>query len=397
MKIINVNQSSRVVGGSDIYWKSLTELLRSNGNEVFEFHPSVESDAVFPKELDFNNPKLLDFFKYCYNYEAEKKLNKFVEMHNPQLAHLHIYYGKLTASILKPFQQRDIPVVQTLHEYKIVCPTYKMYRDNKVCYACSNNNFYKAALYKCNRNSIPRSILTSLESYVSLIKGSQSMIQQYISVSDYQRNELIKMGIDGNKVKTVHNFIEDSLFFPEYNDGEYFLYFGRVEKEKGIDVIIDTAERTKKHGAKFLVVGDGNYLKEALSIVNTRNIDNIKFHGPTSRNNISTLINKSIAVLAPSLWSETFGLVLLEAFACSKPVIASDIGGMTEIITDGTDGFLVSPGSVDELVDKVIFLSSNVKVAKEMGASGLIKQKTLFSKKAHYEKIKSIYRELLGE
>lgn len=400
MNILNVNQSSVIRGGSDIYWQSLSGLLKENNHVVHDYY-SIENeldkkDFIYPKAVDFENPNLISILKYCYNIDARKKIESFIFDKKINVAHLHIYYGKLTASILEPLRMANIPIVQTLHEYKLVCPTYKLYRNGSVCHECRDNKFYNALVNKCNRNSFSRSLLSTVESYVSLLCGSQSKIDHFITVSDYQRNEILKMGFDPHNITTIHNFINDSGFEPSHKNPEYILYFGRIEKEKGIDVIIDAAKILCNKNIKFILAGEGSYLNAASSIVSELGLSNVEFLGYKNKNEIVKLINGSFAVIAPSLWYETFGLVLLEAFSCAKPVIASNIGGMTEIIHDGVDGFLITPGSAEELADKVEFIISNFRQAQQMGEAGYKKQKSVFSKQAHFKKLMNVYSQVRG-
>lgn len=397
MDVININQSSVIRGGSDIYFLALSELLKSNGNNVYEFYANEgKENENLPNAIDFNNPNILDLFYYCYNPIAKNKISSFIENKKIDLAHLHIYYGKLSSSILSPLKSKGIPIVQTLHEYKLICPTYKLYRDGCVCHDCKNNKFYKALTNKCNRGNIARSLLSTAESYVSLFCGSQSKIDHFITVSDYQKSEIVKMGFPSNNITTIHNFIDDTGFTPDYRSPEYILYFGRIEKEKGIDVILDAAKLLHYKNIKFILAGDGGYLADAIAKLKVMGLSNVEFVGRKSKSEIIKLINGSFTVIAPSLWYETFGLVLLEAFSCAKPVIASNIGGMTEIIHDGVDGFLITPGSAEELADKIEFIVSNSCQAQRMGEAGYKKQKSVFSKQAHFKKLMNVYSQVRG-
>ncbi len=400
MQVVNINQSSAVNGGSDAYWKSLSNLLRKNGHTVEEYYSlgsdcASESDArVYPRNIDLAHPELSDVFKFFYNTEAANKLKKFVHNKDIDLAHLHIYYGKLTSSILGVLRQEGIPIVQTLHEYKIVCPVYTMFRDDKVCYECAGNRFFNGLLNRCNKGSLARSLASLVESYISVLFGSQTKIDRYITVSDFQRQLISDMGFDTSKMTTIHNFIEDSNFDPVDATAEYFLYFGRIEKIKGIDVIIQVARRLPN--INFILAGDGAYLVEAKSKAKELKLENVTFVGRKSKAELSGLISKSFAVLVPSVWAETFGLVILEAFACARPVIVSRIGGMSEVVRDGIDGFLVEAGSVSALEEKVKYLYSRPSVSLEMGRRGLEQQQTVFSKEEHYRKVSSLYQSVLG-
>lgn len=399
MNILLLNQSNKLVGGSDIYFRDLGDLLRKKGHTVYEFYSTSNVDCLdtYPLSVNFDSPSVKDIVKYCYNKEAKDKLNSFIENKKIDVAHLNIYYGKLTSSILNVLVKNKIKIVQTLHEYKLVCPTYKMSCNGKVCEACKGNKFYNAVLKKCNRGSFIRSVISSVESYISLMLGSQSKIDKFICVSDFQKNKIIDMGIDDGKLTTVHNF------FPSYkmnrnvipNEGEFFLYLGRIEVEKGIVVFMEMAKR--RPDLNFVVAGDGSYLSKALEKKENENIENINFVGKIDSNSVGEYLKKSIALVVPSLWMETFGLVILEAFNYSKPVIASRQGGMTEIVIDKDNGFLCDIGNVDSFLSAIDYLDKNKDASKIMGERGYHRMLNHFSEDYFYEKTVKIYEEVCYE
>ena len=399
MKILNCSQRYHVKGGSDKYFFDISELLRSAGNLVVPFCASsaenlpTSYDKYFPVDVDFNNPSVNDIVKYVYNSDANNKLNILLNEIEIDIAHLHIYYGKLSSSILSVLKKRQIPIIQTLHEYKLVCPVYTMISHGAPCYSCRSNAFYMSLIKKCNRGQVSRSLLSMIESYASVIMGSQSDINCFIAVSDFQKKEIIKMGVDENKIHTVHNFVDSKQYKMELNNEGYFLYFGRVEKIKGIDVLLQAFEQLRD--IQLLVVGDGSYLESAIEYCREHKILNIEFVGHVSHEKVKKYIEGAIAVIAPSIWYETFGLTLVESMSTGKPVIASDIGGMQEIVSHGSDGYLVEPGNVAELIDKVRYLSTSPHVVCDMGRNARVKVEQNFSPTEHLEKLKLIYSKYL--
>jgi len=390
MKVLNVSQSFEVRGGSDVYFHLLTDLLRENGVLVEEF-ASSNNDDQFPKEIDFENSGISDVFGYIYNFEAKRKIDKYVKGKKFDIAHLHIYYGMLTSSILQPLKNNSIPIIQTLHEYKL-------YDGNNICFTCKNNNFYKSLTKNCNRNSFARTALSAVESYVSLSFGSQSLIDHYITVSDFQKKQIVDMGFDANKMTTVHNFVEVNNKFINNKIGDYVLYFGRLEKEKGIQVLLDCFKNLSS-SVKLVIVGDGSYRDEVIMQIETSKTLqlNTKYLGFKQRNEVNIIIQNAKFIVVPSIWYETFGLTVIEAMSFSKPVIGSNLGGITEIIDDGIDGYLVEANNSNLLTEKIIRLWDDNSLVKTMGENALLKVKERFSKEAHLNKIKDVYEKVLNK
>lgn len=392
--VLNISQKDIISGGSDIYWRSLGQLLEINGHQVKYFSCSNSTPSL-PSLIDFEKPGVKQILKHIYNPEAKKKILPYVE--NIDIAHLHIYYGMLTSSILTPLKKQDIPMVQTLHEYKLVCPIYTMERNGKICFDCKNNNFYNATKNKCKKNSLPRSVLSSIESYVSLSLGSQELIQKFITVSDFQKNMIVKMGFPEGKLETVHNFIDHTEYTPTPFIGEFLLYFGRIEKVKGIETLLRAIKlASKKSNVKLVMAGTGSYLPSAIKLAEELEIsDKVSFLGHCEKATINTLLGQCFASVTPSIWAETFGLTLIESLCMERPVIASNIGGMTEILEDEKTGLFVTPGSAIDLAEKISFLYENPSVCIRYGEAGRQAVIRKFSPQFHYQRVNEIYLELL--
>lgn len=394
--VLNVGQNHYINGGSDRYLFSMGALLEKNGHRIIPFAsaqprnlPSQWED-YFPRSVNFQNPKPSDILNFVYSVSAAKAISHLIKSATPDLAHLHIYYGQLTSSILNPLKSAGIPIVQTLHEFKTVCPTYSLFSNGKICEACEGHKFWRAVTQRCNRGSFLRSALSATEAYVARWVGAIDKVDHFIAVSDFLRDKVISLGLPGNKITTIHNFIDCTYIAPADQPGDYLLYFGRLERIKGIYTLLEAI--TPLVNIPILIVGDGNEMIALQYEIKQRGLDHVKLLGFKQGVELENLIRGCICTIAPSEWYETFGLTLVESFAHGRPVVASQIGGMTEVVDDGIDGFLVPPGDVIALRERLAWMATHPTEALEMGRRGRIKVEKKFSPTRHYEQLMRVYR-----
>ncbi|MGA9380130.1 MAG: glycosyltransferase family 4 protein [Phormidium sp.] len=397
--ILNVGQNYHIRGGSDRYQFVLAELLQKHGNTVIPFaaaspeNKATEWSNYFPQRVNFEHPNLVDVMRFIYSKPAAKAIQQLLQDTHIDIAHLHIYYGQLTASILAPLKKAGVPIVQTLHEYKIVCPVYTLLSNGEICQACQGFMFWKATLKRCNRGSLTRSLLSTLESYLSRMLGSVDNIDHFIAVSHFQRNKIIELGIPAEKVTAVNNFIDASGIQPNSKPGEYFLYFGRLERLKGIFTLVEAASALKE--TPLLIVGDGEVRQELADLIEQKGWDHIHLLGFKHGEELHQLIRNSICLILPSEWYENCPMSVLESYAFGRPVIGSNIGGIPELIVDNVDGFLVSPGDANALREQMFWMSEHRSEAVEMGNAGRQKVEAQFNAEIHYKKIMDVYKKVL--
>jgi glycosyltransferase involved in cell wall biosynthesis len=327
---------------------------------------------------------------FLYSLDARRVIGNLLVEDVPDLAHLHIYYGQMTPSILARLKAHAIPIVQTLHEYKLICPIGTMARNGKPCADCCDGSFWRAAFHRCNRGKLSRSLVTSLESYTSRILGAVKHIDHFIAVTDFVRNTIIHFGISPDRISTVYNFIDVHAYKPQYKPGEYFLYFGRIEKIKGVMTLLAAL---KEVSGTLLIAGEGGARTMVEREVEKHSLD-AKLVGFRSGAELHDLIRGSRCVVVPSEWYETFGLAILEANALGKPVIASRIGGMPEVVRDGETGILFESGNIDELAQAMKRMWTDPAEAVQMGRFGRKLAEDVFGKERHYEKIMSVYNKV---
>lgn len=402
--ILNVSHNNYIAGGSDRVFLETANLLREHGHRVVPFCASSAKNLTssyadyFPQSINTDRPKAADIWRFIYSSAARSSLESLLNNVPIDLAHLHIYYGKLTASILKPLKDRNIPVVQTLHEYKLLCPVYTMVSSNEVCEACGGGSFWRALPKKCNRDSLARTMLSVSESYVSRWLGSVDDIDHFIGISDFVTHKMIQYGIPANKITTVHNFIDADNYRPLFEFGDYVLYFGRLERVKGIYSLLEAFAGLPDQ--KLVIAGVGAELEPVTQWIESRGLDNIDLVGFVSGEKLHDVVRGAICTVIPSEWHEPFGLTVLESFALGKPVVATRMGGIPEIIDDGEDGLLVEAGDPVALRAAIISLAGDEARVRSMGKAGRRKVEQQFSKEAHYLKLESVYsaaREAVGQ
>lgn len=398
MNVLMCGQNYHITGGSDRVFFDEIQLLEEQGHVVAPFcadspkNLPTEWAKFFPRCASFDRPGPMDVFRYVYSQSARDMVSKVVELFKPDVAHLHIYYGKLTASILKPLRSAGVPVVQTLHEYKVVCPTYTLTANGEFCDACSGFKFINSTVKRCNRGSLARSVVSTIESYVSLHLGAVEYIDRFIAVSDFLKEQVVRMGVPESKVVTIHNFVDVNQYPLASGVGDYFLYYGRLERNKGVWPLLNAFAKLKQF--RLVVVGEGaegaamrQYCQSHPVLSRT-----VTFMGFKSKVELIPIIHQALCTIVPSIWNETFGLTVAESLACGKPVIASRIGGIPEVVENGEDSILVPPGDVDSLIEAVELIGAKPSLAVEMGMKGRTNISIKFSRERHYDSLHSVYR-----
>ena len=337
---------------------------------------------------------MVDIPGFIHSRQAGMQLRRLIEQVRPDVVHLHIYYGQITASIFSVLKEYGIPVVQTLHEYKLLCPVATMVRDGRLCEACAGGKFWKSVWHRCNRGRMARSLVTAVESYASDMLGARNSVDHFIAVSDFVRGKMIAHGIPERRISTVHNFVRDEVFADNMNVGQYFLYFGRIEKIKGLETLIRAMAALPE--VDLYIVGSGDAQKEMEQLAADLCVVNVRFLGFRTGQVLRELIAGAICVVVPSEWHETFGLVLLESYAQCRPVIASRMGGMTEVVSDGEDGLLFDAGNVQQLSAALLWMATHRRQAAAMGKAGQDKVRRIFSAEKHYQDVMQVYRKVIG-
>lgn len=406
MKILMVNKYYFIKGGSERYLFDLKQLLELKGHQVIPF--AMVDEQNFPSEyenyfvdhVDYNAPVSLKTLRntgrLIYSFHARKKIEALIEVTRPDVAHLHMIDHQISPSILHSLRKYDIPALQTVHQYKLVCPNYRFYIEhkNEICERCMGGKFYQPILTRCHKYSLLASGLIAIEAYVhKCLKTYANNIDLFHTPSSFMKQMLVKGGLDEKKVE--HHFLVTWLdqfpFSPRYED--FFIYLGRLSPEKGVLTLLKAMTRVKQ--SKLLILGDGPQRMALEAFARENNIANIEFLGFKTKNEVKELMSCAAFTIIPSEWYENSPMVIYEAFAMGKPVIGASIGGITEFIEPGTDGLHFTPGNDSELAAQVRTLLDHRTKIKTMGKNARAKAERNFSPEEHYDWIISAYERII--
>lgn len=397
--IVQATQRLYVDGGSDRMVFDTMALLEARGYAVIPFAArdprNVPSawERYFPDAADFEHPGPTDIVRYLYSRPARRSLARLLREQPVALAHLHITYGKLTASILEPLRRAGVPIVRTLHEYKPICPVYTLVSGGRVCEACQGRAFYRALPRRCNRGSLARTSLSVAEAYLTRWLGDVRAVDRFIAISDFQRAKMVQHGLPADRIRTIHNFVTLEGKRPAQGDGAYLLYFGRLERLKGIFTLLEAVR-----GLDFPVkiVGRGAAEAEIRQALTSDALRHVELLGFRTGAALADVIRGARAVVVPSEWLEPFGLTVIEAMAYARPVVASSIGGLTELVEPGVDGALFEPGDAGALRAQLRAMILDPARALALGRAGRRKVERSFAPEVHLARLLDVYAEVLG-
>ncbi len=403
MKILLINKFLYPKGGDSSCTLDTGRLLAERGHTVFYWGMKHPSNPKYLFQDDFIDnidylksmsgvEKIKIALKVLYSLEAKKKISTFLKKTRPEIIHINNFAHQISPSILHIFKKFNIPIVMTMHDYKLVCPAYTMYLDGKPCERCKNSRYYSCFFNKCVKASYAKSLVNTFEMYLHhKLLGIYNLIDLYISPSEFLKNKLIDMGF---KKKIIHlpNFLNLEEFIPKYSYKNELCYFGRLSSEKGLFTLINSI---KGLNVKLKIIGTGPLEKELIKKVKADNINNIKFLGYKSGEELKYEITNSMAVILPSEWYENNPRSCLEAFALGKPVIGTKIGGIPELIKSGVTGLLFKAGDYLELRERIKYLLRNKEQIKKLGTNARKFVEENFSSSKHYKELINIYDSLL--
>lgn len=403
MKVLQINSGHYRRGGADVVYLNTTDLLREKGHEVSCFSMKDEKNLpakeenMFAENMDLRNAGAWQKIKaapsFIHNRDAAAKLNALLTAVKPDIAHIHLYLGKLSSSILPVLRRHRVPVVFTVHDYRFICPAY-LFLDgnNQVCEKCKSGFYLNCTLKKCSEGNLLQSLLLSVDAYYRKYRINPiRYAEQFIFVSDFIRQKHIEFNPAYQaKASLLYNFVPGlEKVNPVHTKGDYFLFYGRLSREKGVDTLIQAA---KQAGIRLKLAGTGSLSEKYSSNPDSR----IEFLGHQTGAALWKLVSQASFVLVPSEWYENNPLTILEAYGLGKPVIGSRIGGIPEIVQDGQTGFLFEPGNTNELAKRLRKANDmNDTDYQRMSMSARRFANRTFDPETHYQQLIKIYTETI--
>ena len=383
MKIIQIHNEYTAKGGEDIVVENEKKLLIKNGHKVFQL--------VKKNKNEIKN--FFDKIKIAKNLIHSKNSKKFVlkklRIIKPDIVHVHNTFPIWTFSVINACNELKIPVIMTIHNFRLICANGSFYRRNDICELCLKSSVFNAIKYGCYKGSFIKSIPVAL--MIKFYKKGLSLvdrINRFIVLTNFSKKKLLQAKFPNNKISIKPNFVFNvSKDYSDINK-EGFLFASRLTEEKGL---IDLVNIHNQFNFNLKVCGEGplkNYIK------NNKKINYLGFLNKTKLQ--KAFINSKFFIF-PSKVYETFGNVIIEAFAYETVVIAPNLGSISTIIKDRYNGILFEPNNSDDLLDKIKWAISNNNKCEtiKINAKKIFEKK--YSDKVNYKILFGIYKNAIRE
>ena len=400
MRILLVNKFHYLRGGSEKYYFELAQLLKSKGHTVGFFSMKHEENITtgdpeyFVEEIDLNTGSKLKALDVIYSQENKRLMAKALEEFKPDIVHINNFQRQLSASIIDAIKEKNIPIVMTAHDLNPICPASIMLYNGEVCDDCITKGYAQCIKKKCVKGSTLKSTLGVMEKKYYDIHKVFRKIDCIISPSEFNKNQLVNGKLKYNEIVTLHNFVNES----ERNDyvlGDYAFYLGRLSKEKGILNLIEAIGDIPD--AKLLIAGDGPERERIEAYISEHKLDGrITLLGYQNQDSIHKYITNSRFVVIPSICNENCPYSVLEAMEIGKPIVASRIGGIPELIADGENGYLYKADDINELKEKLMLMLDNDDKVNRFAQKSRELYESYYSPDSYYNELIKIYNKVMS-
>jgi glycosyltransferase involved in cell wall biosynthesis len=380
-RILMVHNYYQERGGEDLSFEAERRALEHAGVEV---HTYVDSNY----RVDTMGG-LRTAIKCTWSREAHRDVKQIIRETRPQLMHVQNSFPLISPSVCYAAQAEGVPVVQSIRNYRLLCPNALFYRDDHVCEDCMGKRFaWPGILHACYRGSrAGTAAIAAMQSIHGALGSWRSKVDHFISLSEFGRSKLIEGGLPAERITVKPNFVYPDPG-PSDAEREFILFVGRVSDEKGIETMVRAWESIH-HEIPLMIAGRGpasEIVREAAS-----RLEGVTWLGGQTIDRIYDLMGRSRALLFPSEWYETFGRVVIEAYSRSTPVIASNLGAISELVEQGETGYLFQPGCPDSLAQAAREMWSDEDRARVMGRNGRNLFEAHYTVDQHLESIDEIY------
>lgn len=380
MRILVAHNAYQQRGGEDSVVDAEIALLRSRGHTVETYFRSNDDVAQMPA-LALARHTL-------WSPRTPADLGELVGRFKPDVLHVHNTFPLVSPSLYWAAAQAGLPVVQTLHNFRLMCLNALYLREEKVCEDCMGHMPWRGVVRACYRGS--RAASAALAGMLVLHRSLgtwQNKVTRYIALNRFCRDKFIEGGLPAARIVIKPNFVDFEAPTPLGRDG--FLFVGRLSAEKGIDVLV--AANRAVGNASLRVAGDG---PQAATLIGVNGITAL---GALSGESVRLEMSRAMALVLPSIWYENFPRTLVEAFGCGLPVIASRIGALAELVSDGVTGLLFEPGNAKDLAKKMTWAQQHPAQMAEMGRNARALYEAEFTAERNYQQMMTIYQDAIDE
>lgn len=396
MKILQLHNRYQIIGGEEGVVQAEKQLLESQGHQV-RLLEVTNDDLVGAKA------KLGAAIGAIYSQASKQMVLGELKEFQPDLVHVHNFFPLLSPSVYDACQEAGIPVVQTLHNYRLICPKAMLFREGQVCEACVGKSVAIEGIQSgCYRGSKAQTaVVAAMLSYHQWRGTWAQRVTTYIALTEFQKQKLIEGGLPADKIQVKCNFIEMPEIAP-IDRQDFVLFVGRLAEEKGVADLIAAYrhEQSLKDSNPALpplkIVGDGPLKAELMAEVEQSGLnDRITFLGRQEKTQVLQLMQMAQVLVFPSIWYEGFPLTLVEAFACGLPAIVPNLGSMAEIVQPDVTGFHFRSRDVEDLVRVILAAMSDGDRLQRLSHQARKTYAQNYTANINYDRLFEIYQNVL--
>jgi len=411
MVVLQANKFFWMKGGAERYFFSVSEELERRGHGVVHFsmeHPANRPSPYaqyFVANKDYESPAgfvrtLSQAASFIRSREAARKIGRLVQDHRPDVAHLHNTYHQLTPSIIEALDEAGVPVVMTLHDYKLICPSYRHFARGEYCYRCRGGRYHQAVLGRCVKDSRAASLLAAVETAHQRWRNLYPRaVSTFLCPSRFLREKYAAWGFAPDRLRHLPNFVDLDFWHPDRlprsGARDAVVYFGRISREKGLRTLLEAqalweaghADGDLPQPPALLIAGDGPCLGNLKARIALLELKTARVLGPQSPEDLRGLLGRALCTVLPSRAYENAPLAVLESLAAGVPVAAFRSGGTPEMVLDGKSGLLVDVGDVEGLAGAMARLAGDATLRASMGAAGRARALGSFSVEQHLSRM----------
>ncbi|WP_309741757.1 glycosyltransferase family 4 protein [Chamaesiphon sp. OTE_20_metabat_361] len=384
MKILILHNRYKIIGGEEGVVKAEYALLEQRGHKV--------------TVLEANNDRIVGIWgklstaiNGLYSLSAKHQVSDAIAQLEPDLVHVHNFFPLLSPSVYDACLDAEVPVVQTLHNYRLLCPKAMPFRNGQICEDCFDRVVpWSGVLHGCYRNSHIQSASVAAMLGLHHWQGTwHKRVDAYIALSDFQKQVFVRAGLPAERFFVKPNFVFGNEFPPDSQRGDFALFVGRLSEEKGVEILLD-AYLQHQLTIPLKIIGDGP-LRATLA-AKAAGLAQVTFLGQQDPTVVIQLMQRAQFLVFPSIWYEGFPLTIAEAYACKLPVIASRLGSMSEIVRDGVTGLHFESSNATDLASKIQWAIAHLQSMQKMGAAAYEIYQNCYTPQANYQQLLHIYQ-----
>lgn len=375
---------STAPSGEDTVYREERALLERNGVEVIPYER--QSDDLDTAGVLKLARSALDA---SWSDASARELSSLIERTRPEVAHFHNTFPLISPSAYGACVAAGVPVVQTLHNYRLICPGAMLYREGVPCEDCVGTSLLPALRHRCYRHSLPATASVVNMLWNNRRRGTySSLVQRYVALTEFARERFIAGGLPADRIEVKPNALTTP---PRAGAGEggHAVFVGRLSAEKGVHTLLQAWKALPD--IRLKVAGDGPLRAELEAQANHHGL-NVEFMGRLERSHVAQVVGAASIAIVPSQWFEGFPMVVVEAFACATPVVASRLGSLAEIVREGINGRLFTPGDPQALSATVRAMFDAPAALKQMRSNAREEFDARYSAAASFQALVQIYQ-----